>query len=164
MVTTATRYSTATGTGTLTAVILVLAFGNPAYVDWVRENTNENTAGGWFLRLLAWPAWRFDSDEPVRDLIAADIKAILLILMTALFLAALTNAQLSRARGSLSQLLVGWAGYIFAGAVAGLLAAFIQTNPSLLTAFQAAGGGGIYGLFVGWIVGLAVLGGRRGLS
>lgn len=164
MVLTSSRYSTATGTGTLTAVVLVLAFGNPAYVDWVRDNTNENTAGGWFLRLLAWPAWRFDSDEPVRDLIAADIKAILLIALTALFLAALTNSQLSRARGSISQLLAGWAAYIFAAALAGLLTAFIQTNPSLLSAFQAAGAGGIYGLFVGWIVGLAALGGRRGVS
>jgi len=164
MVLTASRYSTATGTGTLTALVLVLAFGNPAYVDWVRDNTNENTAGGWFLRLLAWPAWRFDSDEPVRDLIAADIKAILLILLTALFLAALVNSQLSRARGTVSQLLAGWAAYIFAAALAGLLAAFIQTNPSLLAAFQAAGAGGIYGLFVGWIVGLAALGGRRGVT
>jgi hypothetical protein len=164
MVLTASRYRTATGTGVLAAVVLVLAFGNPAYVDWVRANTNENTAGGWFLRLLAWPAWRFDSDEPVRDLLAADIKALLLIGLTALFLAAMVNSQLSRARGSVSQLLAGWSAYIFAAAVAGLLAAFIQTDPSLLTAFNAAGGGGIYGLFVGWIVGLAVLGGRRGAT
>lgn len=162
MVLTASRHRTATGTGVLAAVILVLAFGNPAYVDWVRGNTNENTAGGWFLRLLTWPAWRFDSDQPVRDLIAADIKAILLVLLTALFLAATTGAQLSRARGSISQLLAGWSAYIFAAAVAGLLAAFIQTNPSVLTAFQAAGSGGIYGLFVGWIVAVAALGGNRG--
>jgi hypothetical protein len=161
VLTTASRYGTATGTGTLASVLLVLAFGNPAYVDWVRSNTNESTAGGWFLRLLAWPAWRFDSADPVRDLLAADIRAILLVLLTAGFLAMMTNAQLSRARGSLSQLLVGWGAYIFAAAVAGLLAAFIQSNPSLLSAFLAAAGGGTYGLFVGWIVGLAVLGGRR---
>jgi hypothetical protein len=162
MVLTASRYRTATGTGVLTAVILVLAFGNSAYVEWVRANTNEGTAGGWFLRLLAWPAWRFDSDEPVRDLIAADIKAILLILLAGLFLAAMTGSQLSRARGTVSQLLAGWSAYIFAAALAGLLAAFIQSNPSVLSAFQAAGSGAIYGLFVGWIVGLAVLGGYRG--
>lgn len=162
MVLTASRHRTATGTGTLAAAILVLAFGNPAYVEWVRGNTNENTAGGWFLRLLAWPAWHFDSTEPVRDLIAADIKAILLILLTAVFLMALTGSQLSHARGSVSQLLAGWSAYIFAAAVAALLAAFIQTNPSVLSAFQAAGSGGIYGLFVGWIVGLAAVGGYRG--
>jgi hypothetical protein len=162
MVVTASRYRTATGAGVLGAVILVLAFGNPAYADWVRDNTNENTAGGWFLRLLAWPAWRFDSDTPVRDLLAADIRAILVVVLTALFLAALTGSQLSRARGSVSQLLAGWAAYIFAAAVAGLLAAFIQSNPSVLTAFQSAGQGGIYGLFVGWIVGVAALGAHRG--
>jgi len=159
--TTGSRYRTATGTGTLAAVILVLAFGNPVYVDWANKNTNPNTAGGWFLRLLTWPAWRFDSDLPVRDLLAADIKAILLIILTAGLLAALTGAQLSAARGSLSQLLAGWSAYIFAAAIAGLLTAFIQTNPSLLAALQSAGAGSIYGTFVGWIVGIAALGGRR---
>lgn len=164
MVLTATRYRTATGAGVLAAVILVLAFGNPVYVDWAQDNTNANTAGGWFLRLLAWPAWRFDSDQAVRDLIAADIRAILLIVLAAVFLSAMTTAQLSRAVGTFSQLLAGWAAYIFAGAVAGLLAAFIQSNPSLLSAFQAAGAGGTYGLFVGWLVGLATFGARRGAT
>lgn len=159
--TTASRYRTATGTGVLVAVILVLAFGNPAFVDWAKNNTNENTAGGWFVRLLTWPAWRFDSTKPVRDLIAADIKAILVIVFTAMLLTALTGAQLSRAIGTISQLLAGWSAYIFAGALAGLLAAFIQTHPSLLAAFQWAGAGAIYGLFVGWIVGLATFGARR---
>ena len=51
----------------------------------------------------------------------------------------------------------GWGGYIFAAAVAGLLAAFIQTGASLLGAFTWAAGGAVYGLFVGWIVGLATL-------
>lgn len=162
MALTASRYRTTTGTGVLVAVILVFAFGNPAYVEWVGSNTYENTAGGWFLRLLAWPAWSFDSDEPVRDLMAADMKAILLILLAALFLVALTGSQLSQARGTVSQLLAGWSAYIFAVAVAGLLAASIQTDPSVLSAFQAAGSGAVYGLFAGWIVGLAALGGHAG--
>jgi hypothetical protein len=38
----------------------------------------------------------------------------------------------------------------------------IGSNPSLLGAFQAAGGGAAYGFFVGWIIGIATLGGRRG--
>jgi hypothetical protein len=161
VVSTGSRYRTATGAGTLVAVILVLAFGNPMFVDWAKGHANPNTAGGWFLQLLTWPAWRFDSDVPVRDLLAADLKAILVILFTAMFLTALTGSQLSRARGTLSQLLAGWAAFIFAGALAGLLAAFIQSNPSLLGALQAAGAGAIYGVFVGWLVGLATLGARR---
>ena len=158
------RYRTATGAGTLAAVILVLAFGNPAYVSWANNdaNTNPQEAGGWFLRLLAWPAWRFDSDESLRDVFAADVRAILLIVFTTMFLYLLPGSQRARARGTMSQFFAGWSAYIFAGALAGLIAAFIQTNPTLLAAFTAAGSGAIYGLFVGWVVGLAALGGWRG--
>lgn len=156
------RYRTATGAGTLAALVLVLAFGNPAYVEWAEKNADPNDAGGWFLRLLAWPAWRFDAGDSVQDLIADDIKAILVVVLTALFLYLLPGSQLARARGTLSQLFAGWAAFIFAGGFAGLLAAFIQSNPTLLAAFQAAGGGVIYGFFVGWVVGIAALGGWRG--
>lgn len=151
-----------TSAGVLTALVLVLAFGNPAYVDWSRDHTDANTAGGWFLRLLAWPAWDFDSDEPVRDLLARDLKAILVVVMAALFLAALPGTQLARARGTLSQFFAGWSAYIFAGAFAAFIAAFVLSNPTLLGAFQAAGSGAGYGLFTGWIVGIATLGAYRG--
>ena len=156
------RYKTATGTGTLVAFLLVLVFGSPWYVDWVRNHTNANTAGGWFLRLLAWPAWRFDSGEAAQDVVATALKAILLVVLTALFLYLLPGSQLARARGTLSQFFAGWAAFVFAGAFAALLTALIRSNPSLVGAFQAAGGGATYGFFVGWIVGLAALGGRRG--
>jgi hypothetical protein len=149
-----------TGAGVLTALILVLAFGNPAYVDWSRDHPDANSAGGWFLRLLAWPAWNFDSDDPVRDVLSRDIKAILVVVLAALFLAALPGTQLARARGTLSQFFAGWSAFIFAGAFAAFIAAFILTNPTLLAAFQAAGSGAGYGLFTGWIVGIATLGAR----
>jgi hypothetical protein len=150
-----------TSAGVLTALILVLAFGNPAYVDWSRDHTDANTAGGWFLRLLAWPAWSFDSSDSVRDVLARDIKAILVVVLAALFLAALPGTQLARARGTLSQFFAGWSAYIFAGAFAGFIAAFILSNPTLLASFQAAGAGAGYGLFTGWIVGIATLGAYR---
>lgn len=156
------RYKTATGAGTLAALVLVLVFGSPWYADWARDNTNANTAGGWFLRLLTWPAWRFDSDDSVQNVIAADLKAILLVLLTALFLFLLPGSQLARARGTLSQFFAGWASYIFAGAFAALLTTLFLANPSLLGAFQAAGSGATYGLFVGWIIGIATLGASRG--
>jgi hypothetical protein len=156
------RYKTATGAGTFAALILVLVFGSPWYADWARDNTNENTAGGWFLQLLAWPAWRFDTDDSIQDLIAADLKAILVVVLTALFLYLLPGSQLARARGTLSQFFAGWAAFIFAGAFAALLTALIQANPSLLGAFRAAGSGTSYGFFVGWIIGIAALGGWRG--
>jgi hypothetical protein len=157
-----TRYKTATGAGTLAALVLVLVFGSPWYVDWARDNTNENTAGGWFLQLLAWPAWRFDSDDTLQNVVAADLKAILVVVLTALFLYLLPGTQLARARGTLSQFFAGWAAFIFAGAFAALLTALIRSNPSLLGAFRAAGEGATYGLFVGWIIGIAALGAWRG--
>ncbi|BFU41949.1 hypothetical protein [Krasilnikovia sp. MM14-A1004] len=156
------RYRTAPGAGTLAALILVLIFGSPWYADWAEKNTDPNTAGGWWLRLLAWPHWRFSSHDSVREVVAADLKAILLVVLTALFLVLLPGSQLARARGTISQFFAGWAAYIFAGGFAALLTTLILANPSLLGAFRAAGDGATYGLFVGWIVGIATLGGRRG--
>ena len=157
-----TRYKNAVVAGTVAAFVLVLIFGSPWYVDWVRESTNPRTAGGWFLRLLAWPAWSFSPDASVQDVISAGLRAIFLLALTALFLYMLPGSQLARARGTLSQFFAGWSSYIFAGAFAALLAMLIRTNPSLLGAFEAAGSGATYGLFVGWIIGLAALGGWRG--
>ena len=156
------RYRSAPGAGTLAALILVLVFGSPWYRDWAADNTNPETAGGWFLRLLAWPFWRFDSDDSVQNLIAADLKAILVVVLTAVFLTMLPGSQLARARGTISQFFAGWSSYVFAGAFAALLTTVIQAEPSLLGAFRTAGEGATYGLFVGWIIGLATLGGFRG--
>lgn len=126
------------------------------------SNTNPNSAGGWFLRLLAWPHWEFNSNESLREIIVGDLKAILLVVLTLLFLFLLPGSQLARARGTISQFFAGWASYIFAGGFAALLTTLFLANPSLLGAFQAAGNGTAYGLFVGWIVGIATLGGYRG--
>ncbi|MGA5303307.1 hypothetical protein ACPCHT_25510 [Nucisporomicrobium flavum] len=156
------RYKSAPGAGTLAALILVLVFGSPWYADWVTDNTNPETAGGWWLRLLAWPHWQFDSDDSLRSIIIGDLKAILVVVLTLLFLYLLPGSQLARARGTVSQFFAGWAAYIFAGGFAALLTTLFLANPSLLGAFRAAGDGAEYGLFVGWIIGLATLGGRRG--
>jgi hypothetical protein len=159
-VTTAGRVRTAPGVAVLSALVLVLLFGNPVYVDWQSRHAG-NDAWGFFLKTLAWPNWSFSSDQSVQTILANDVKAILLIVFTGLFAAALAGSQLSSARGGMSQVLAGWGAYIFAAAFAGLLAAFIQVNASLLGAFGWASLGAVYGLFVGWIVGLAMLGSRR---
>ena len=156
------RYKTAPGAGTLAALILVLVFGSPWYRDWVNDNTDAETAGGWWLRLLAWPAWRIDSDDSLRQILVQDLRAILVVVLTLLFLFLLPGSQLARARGTVSQFFAGWAAYIFAGGFAALLTTLFLANPSLLGAFRSAGEGATYGLFVGWIIGLATLGGRRG--
>jgi hypothetical protein len=156
------RYKSAPGAGTLAALILVLVFGSPWYSDWVTENTDPETAGGWWLRLLAWPHWSFDSDDSLRSIVVGDLKAILVVVLTLVFLYLLPGSQLARARGTLSQFFAGWAAYIFAGGFAALLTTLFLANPSLLSAFRTAGEGATYGLFVGWIIGLATLGARRG--
>src|SRR5918993_1094092 len=128
------RYKSAPGAGTLAALILVLVFGSPWYRDWAADNTDPDTAGGWFLRLLGWPQWQIDSDDSLRDILITDLRAILVVVLTALFLYMLPGSQLARARGTISQFFAGWASYVFAGAFAALFTTLIRSNPSLLGA------------------------------
>ncbi|WP_433055657.1 hypothetical protein [Dactylosporangium sp. CS-033363] len=134
----------------------MLIFGSPWYVDWVNSGDR-----GIFLETLAWPAWAFDSDASVRDLLGADLKAILLIVFTALFITLLVGAQLASARGTISAIFTGWAAYIFAAALAAFITSFLLANPSFGQATANAAGGAGYGLIVGWIIGLATMAGRR---
>jgi hypothetical protein len=161
MVVTRTRRSTATGVGTFVAFILVLVFGSPIFVNWVENNTRPDTAGGLFLRTLAWPAWSFNADLPVRDVLARDLKAILFIIFVGLFLTLLAGAELSRARGTLADLVSGWGAVIFAAALAGFLTAFLSVQAGLYIALVWALGGAAYGLITGWIIAVAQMGTRR---
>ncbi|MEV0130784.1 hypothetical protein AB0H83_20265 [Dactylosporangium sp. NPDC050688] len=156
MAVTRSRYRTASSAGTLVVFLLVLIFGSPWYVDWVNSGNR-----GLFLETLAWPAWNFDTDQSVRDLLAADLKAILLVLFTAVFITLLVGAQLASARGTISAILTGWAAYIFAAALAALITAFLLADASVSSAVVNATGGAGYGLIVGWIIGLASMAGRR---
>ena len=153
--------TTATGVGTFVAFILVLVFGSPIFVDWVNNNTRPDTAGGLFLRTLAWPAWSFDSRMAVRDVLAQDLKALLFIVLVAVFLTLLAGAELSRARGSLADFFSGWGAVIFAAALAGFLTAFLSAHAGLYTALLWALSGAGYGLITGWIIALAQMGTRR---
>jgi hypothetical protein len=161
MALTRTRRRSATGVGILVAFLLVLVFGSPIFVDWVNRNTRSDTAGGLFLRTLAWPAWSFNSNAPVRDLLAQDLKAILFIVFVGLFLTVLAGAELSRARGTLADFFTGWGAVIFAAALAGFLTAFLSVQAGLYTALLWALTGAGYGLITGWIIGLAQMGTRR---
>ncbi|MER7002272.1 hypothetical protein ABT297_04380 [Dactylosporangium sp. NPDC000555] len=156
MAITRSRYRTATSAGTFVAFLLVLIFGSPAYVDWARSADR-----GIFLETLAWPAWSFDSDASVRDLLGADLKAILLVAFTALFISLLAGAQLASARGTLSAILTGWAAYMFAAALAAFVTSFLLPHGSLGQATVNAAAGAGYALIVGWIIGLATMAGRR---
>lgn len=161
VITRSRRRTTATGVGTFVAFILVLVFGSPIFVDWVDSHTRADTAWGLFLRTLAWPAWSFDSHTAVRDVLAQDLKAILFIVFVGVFLTVLAGAELSRARGTLADLVSGWSAVIFAAALAGFITAFLSVHTGLYTALLWALGGAGYGLITGWIIALAQKGTRR---
>jgi hypothetical protein len=154
------RARTATGAGVVATVILVLAFGNQAMTEWVQNHTNPNGVWGWFLRILCWPSWnlspRDGSSAAARDLLSRDVRALLLILFTALVLGAAAKAT----AGGFAAFMMGWTSLIFGAALAAFLTLFITASPTLLGAFNAAIGGSAYGLFVGWLVGIAVVSGK----
>jgi hypothetical protein len=149
------RTRTVTGAGILATVILVLAFGNEPVTEWVARHTDKSTVWGWFLRELTWPAWAFGPTDgsrgAMRQLLAADLRALFLIL----FVAAILGLVAKSIVGGPGAFLLGWAALIFGSALAAFLTAFIIANPSLLGALGAAAAGSTYGLFVGWLVGIA---------
>jgi len=142
-------------------VILVLAFGNQAMTEWVQNHTNPNGVWGWFLRILCWPSWGLSphdsSNGAARDLLYRDVRALLLILFTALVLGVTAKAAAGAAA-----FVLGWTSLIFGAALSAFLTLFITASPSLLAAFSSAIGGAAYGLFVGWIVGIAVVSAKGG--
>ncbi|MBM0258873.1 hypothetical protein JNW89_20980 [Micromonospora sp. 4G55] len=154
---TAGRVRTVTGAAVLTALVLVIAFGNPAYSDWAKDHTS-NDAWGFFLKQLAWPTWSFSSDDSIRTILANDIKAILVVVLTGVFVSLMAEPSPSR---SARLFFSSWGAYVFAAAFAGLLAAFIQADARLLGAIDWAAGGGIYGLFVGWVLAIVVFASRH---
>ncbi len=156
------RSRTATAAGVIATVLLVLIFGNQAFTEWVGRHTHANTVWGWFLRVLCWPTWAFgptdNSGRAARVLLAHDLRAFLLIVFVAVILA-LTAKSISGGAGAF---VLGWASLVFASALAAFLTAFITADASWLGAFAVASAGSAYGLFVGWIVGIAVASGKGG--
>jgi hypothetical protein len=130
--TTGGRIRTVKGCAVLTAIILVVAFGNPAYTAWAKDHTS-NDAWGFFLKQLAWPTWSFSSNESVRTILANDLEAILLIVLTGVLVSLVVDSLTSR---SANLFFSSWGAYVFAGAFAGLLAAFLQADASLRGSFN----------------------------
>ena len=151
------RARTATFLATVTALILVLLFGNSSYSDWVSHHAAGTSAGDLFLQQLAWPHWGFSTNDSTRNLFVGDFKAILLVVLTWVFVMVVGRGPWSGLRGGIGHFLHGWAAYMFAGAFAGLIAAFFVSNASFAGALASASSGVVYGLIVGWIVGLVTL-------
>src|SRR5689334_9928942 len=124
------RSRTATGAGVLATLLLVLLFGNQIFTEWVDRHSNAATVWGWFLRLLTWPRWwlspRDGSGDAARELLANDLKALLLVLFVALVLA--VAAKSTGAGGG--AFIIGWASLIFGAALAAFATDFILSNPT----------------------------------
>jgi hypothetical protein len=147
-----TRSRTATGAATIAIVVLVLAFGNQAYTEWAAKHAQGATAWDLLLRTLAWPRWFATSGgNASRDVIAFDLRALLLIL----FVAALVGLAGGAVVGSSGGFMLGWFSVIVGAALAAMLTAFIATQASLFNALNSAAAASVYGLFVGWIIGIA---------
>jgi hypothetical protein len=151
------RARTATFLATVTALLLVLLFGNSSYSHWVEHHAAGTSAGDLFLQQLAWPHWGFSGNDSTRNLFVEDLKAILVVVLTWVFVLLVGRGPWSGLRAGISHFLHGWAAYMFAGAFAGLIAAFFVSNASFAGALVSASAGVAYGLIVGWIVGLVTL-------
>ena len=146
------RARTSTGAGVIAILLLVLVFGNQIYADWVSSHAKPGNAWDLFLSELAWPRWFVTSGGTAsQDVIAADVRALLLIVLVAVII----GIGADNVSGWFGEFVLGWFSVILGAAIAGLLTAFITTTASAFTALQAAAGAATYGLFVGWLVGLA---------
>jgi hypothetical protein len=146
-----TRARTSTGAGVIAILFLVLAFGNQAYADWAAKHAQGATAWDLFLRTLAWPRWLVTSGGAAsRDVLALDLRALLLIV----FVAAIIAMGGADANVGVAAFILGWFAVILGAAVAALLTRFIMTDPSFYNGLREAASASVYGLFVGWIVGL----------
>lgn len=153
-----TRARTSTGAGVIAILILVLAFGNQAFAEWANRHATEKNAWDLFLATLSWPKWFVTSGgNPSRDVVAFDIRALLLIVLVAVILGVF-GANVAGGGGAF---LLGWFSVILGAAIAGMLTAFLTSDSSFYNALLTAAQASVYGLFVGWIVGLAAAATRR---
>ena len=144
---------TVAGAGTLVTAVLVLVFGNQAATEWIARHAKSENALGFFLHQLAWPSWAFGpaAGESTRNLLVRDLRAVFLIAAVAGILAVVGKAGPGGGGG----FLLGWAALVFGSALAAFLAAFLAASPTFVAALNSAAAGSAYGLFVGWIVGIA---------
>jgi len=154
-----TRARTSTGAGVIALLAMVLAFGNQAYVEWADKHAQDANAWHLILRTLSWPRWYLTSGgNATRDVIAFNIRALLLVVLVAALLGVIGANVLAAGGGAF---VLGWFSVLVGAALATLLTTFLTTNATLYNALLSAQAASAYGLFVGWIVGMVAAVTRR---
>jgi hypothetical protein len=141
--------------GAIVTAVLVLLFANPPFVDWIRDpkNVDHNSALGFVLDKLTWPAWYFTpggAGGNMTKFIAGELRAVLIIAMVFAILSMLAKGIGSAGVG----FVVGWVATILGAGIAAFIVYFIYNLGGNSSAVAAIADGGTYGLFVGWIVGI----------
>ena len=147
-------------TGTVTAAVLVAAFGNPWVSDWIANQFKGDNVLSWLVHQLTWPSWSVDfagTAAELRGVIASDVRAILTVVLVYVLLVSFRKTFPEGFAG----FILGWATLIFAAAIAGLAAAFVAPDATIQGALNAAALGAVYGLFAGWLIGFITSVGRN---
>lgn len=147
-------------TGTVTAAVLVVAFGNQWVADWIGKKVTGDNVLSSFVHQLTSPEWslKFSGEgDAMRTVVAADVRAAL----TVGFVYVLLVAFRKTFPEGFSGFILGWSTVIFSSAMAAAVATFVAPNPTPLRALNAAAASSIYGLFTGWIVGFITSVGRN---
>jgi hypothetical protein len=149
--------------GAIVTAVLVVLFGNPPFVEWIRNPSNVSGDGvvGFLLKQLIWPQWKFTPGGAGGDMaafVAYELRAILIIALVFGILATLAKGIGSGGVG----FLVGWVSVILAAGLASFITYFISNIGDSATALDALAAGGTYGLFIGWIVGIFTAVAKRG--
>jgi hypothetical protein len=147
-------------TGTVTAAILVAAFGNQWVSDWIAKHVTGDNALSWLTHQLTAPSWSVSfsgSDDELRSVIARDLRAVLTVAFVYVLLVAFRKTFPEGFAG----FVLGWSTLIFSSALAAFVAAFVAPGATVLAALDATAPASVYGLFVGWIVGFITSVGRN---
>jgi hypothetical protein len=147
-------------TGTVTAAVLVVAFGNQWVSDWIGDRFTGDSVLSWLMHQLISPSWSLSfsgSDTELRTVVANDLRAVLTVGFVYVLLVAFRKTFPEGFAG----FVLGWSTLIFASALAAFASAFAAPGPTVLGALNAAALAAIYGLFVGWIVGFVTSVGRN---
>ena len=146
--------------GAIITAILVLLFGNPPFVQWINDpkNVDKDSAIGFVLSKLTWPDWWFTPKGNMTAFIAHELRAVLIIALVFGLLSMLAKGIGSGGVG----FVVGWVAVILGAALAAFITYYVSNIGGNSSSVSALADGGTYGLFTGWIVGIATSMAKRG--